>query len=402
MQLGVILQLPRGLQLLLDALASNIRRWMSKVAPDSADGIPIKHQRRYLKHERDVERCDADIRALSRFADAQVVAFRKILKKYKVATFGPRLTTAGTEVLTGHQKWTRSESLGTRFNTHLATDPKSFTHQNYTYLQHRCDELRATLKAASPNFSEPSSPSAEEFSPAITQERRASRITFEPLPPPKMTQPTKYWNEYDYGSDAGSPDDEYAIYINPDADDDGFPGLDHIKTILTLPFETIKAWFSHGDQPERRSLLSEPRDTLNYASTNTEAEDEDLSSVENLPVNGYATMYAFPSVGDQRAARLRERFLGLGSIAAFFTSYLLILITGILISTGKHKLRVEVDAGVAVGVAISLFCACSGLGMMLARRDDVALTYRTLAWLGFMVSCMLNGMLLVLVVSNMP
>lgn len=47
-------------------------------------GVSPKHQRRILKYQTRVEECGQDIRALDRFVDAQVTAFRKILKKYKV------------------------------------------------------------------------------------------------------------------------------------------------------------------------------------------------------------------------------------------------------------------------------------------------------------------------------
>lgn len=50
------------------------------MTPDDA----IKYQRRFAKYERELVRCGGDIQALSRFTNAQVVAFRKILKKYKV------------------------------------------------------------------------------------------------------------------------------------------------------------------------------------------------------------------------------------------------------------------------------------------------------------------------------
>lgn len=53
---------------------------MEEMTTDDA----IKYQRRFAKYERELVRCGGDIQALSRFTNAQVVAFRKILKKYKV------------------------------------------------------------------------------------------------------------------------------------------------------------------------------------------------------------------------------------------------------------------------------------------------------------------------------
>jgi hypothetical protein len=48
--------------------------------------VPLKRQRRFAKYEREALRCGEEINALSRFTSAQVTAFRKIIKKYKVGT----------------------------------------------------------------------------------------------------------------------------------------------------------------------------------------------------------------------------------------------------------------------------------------------------------------------------
>jgi hypothetical protein len=64
-----------------------VRRLIRKSAQQSGDRLPLKQQRRFAKYEREVLRCGEDINALSRFINAQVIAFRKITKKYKVFFF---------------------------------------------------------------------------------------------------------------------------------------------------------------------------------------------------------------------------------------------------------------------------------------------------------------------------
>lgn len=65
-------------------LASQIQRWVTKYSDANDSTISLKRQRRFAKYERELLRCGEEIHGLSRFANAQVVAFRKILKKYKV------------------------------------------------------------------------------------------------------------------------------------------------------------------------------------------------------------------------------------------------------------------------------------------------------------------------------
>ena len=60
-------------------------------------------------------------------------------------------------------------------------------------------------------------------------------------------------------------------------------------------------------------------------------------------------------------------------------------------TTGKHKLRVEVDAGVIVGVVSSLFFATLGFCTML---------HRSLVGVTFAGVCILNGILLIIVVDK--
>ena len=67
-----------------DHLSSSIEKWIVKCPQDPSTGTLLKRQRRFAKYERELFRCGDDIDALNRFADAQIIAFRKIIKKYKV------------------------------------------------------------------------------------------------------------------------------------------------------------------------------------------------------------------------------------------------------------------------------------------------------------------------------
>lgn len=65
-------------------LERSIGRWLVKCTENPAPSEFIKHQRRFIKYDRELMLCADDINALTRFANAQIVAFRKIIKKYKV------------------------------------------------------------------------------------------------------------------------------------------------------------------------------------------------------------------------------------------------------------------------------------------------------------------------------
>ena len=129
-------------------------------------------------------------------------------------------------------------------------------------------------------------------------------------------------------------------------------------------------------------------------------EDDAFASDSDFP-RGYETHYAaLPSINDQRIVRYRETMLIRGTIGCFAAALMLLGVASILISTGKHKLRVEVDAGVIMGVVASLGFACAALGMSMARRGNVSMASTAAVWASFPIVCALNGAVLVLVMGN--
>lgn len=370
-----------------DALSRTIDRWIGKCSEEPTTSQILKRQRKVAKYERELFRIGDEVQALSRFANAQVVAFRKIVKKYK--------------------KWTGSTTLGSRFSEDVLSNPKSFTRRDFAPLQRQHDEILQTLREAIPQLSEPSSPSSDEYRPSSS----ATVTQFEPLPPPSKDtsstqyQPTsqvKYWNEYDDGSEAGGPEDDYAIYIDPE-ESSIFPGFGYVQGVLSLPFEKVKHWFHLNRAPEREPLLADrPGTTHGYFSTSADSDEEGYASSSDFPSHGFVGHYAFPSIGEQKVQRYRENVLFWVTVGCYAASFALLAISSVLISTGRHKLRVEVDAAVTVGVAFSLLSACSALGATLYRRDPLTMSYRVMVGSTFIASCLLNGMLLVLVVGNAP
>ena len=222
---------------------------------------------------------------------------------------------------------------------------------------------------------------------------------------PSYSSQVKYWNEYDDGSEAGGPEDDYAIYVDPE-ESSTFPGLGYVEAVLSLPFEKAKQWFRSRRKldREREPLLPAAQPpTQSYLSTTVvDSDSDDYASSSDFPAHGYTALYAFPSIADQKVLRYRENVLFWATIGCYAASFALLAISSVLISAGRHKLRVEVDAAVTVGVAFSLLCACAALGMSLYRRDPLSIFYRVLVWATFVAACLLNGMLLVLVVDNAP
>jgi hypothetical protein len=392
-------------------LSSQVQTLILRCTATSPDRISQRKQRRFLKYEQALSQCGADIHALERFVNAQVVAFRKILKKYR--------------------KWTGSAALGIRFKDVVLSHSKSFTKRDFSQLQTQYEELQATLRAASPVDLQDVQPSSEINSPRRHSEQLSPVTVVNVSTEQGPGHATGgYWNEYDHGSDAGELDqgEGYVIYINPD-DKSGFFGMAALVSATTSSMAKMRSWFkarrpagdsrrdallpthssSYGTVPQSSYFTSPPGGAL----TDTEAEDESdavspvdrrgsygYASSEEFPV-GYEAHYAsLPSIDDQRMKRYREKVLFWGTVGCYTASIVLLGVAAVLISTGRHRLRVEVDAGVTLGVVASLGCACAALGMNFAREDTMSWINRLTVWLTFALVCVLNGMLLVLVMGN--
>jgi hypothetical protein len=226
-----------------------------------------------------------------------------------------------------------------------------------------------------------------------------------------QSQQHQYWNEYDNGSEAGDANEPYTIYIDPDADSN-FPGAKSITYVISrlnettkLPFEKIRSWLSpHTTPQERRPLLSNRPSGYFSARPNSAVDteigsDDDISSNEFPP--GYEAHYAtFPSVSDQKLTQNRERLLFRGTLASFFAAFLLLFVAALLVVTGRHRLRVEVDAGLIIGVVASLFFATLGFTTMLCRWARLGVLHITCVTASFLTVCVLSGFLLVFVMGN--
>ena len=299
------------------------------------------------------------------------------------------------------------------------SDPKSFTQRDFTQLQEQCSDLLSILRGAIPEGSAsttPTTPSDASATPSRRNSRLAARTRHNvPAPPNAYAQPG-YWNEYDHGSEAGDVDGGYVVYVDPD--ESPLPSL-KLPSWLVKPFGKAKALISGGDG-EDRSLLEDPghpgygaiesassnpprgsrASTNGGHTTDTDGEDDAFASDLEFPP-GYETYHAaLPSVETQMMARSREKALFWSTIGGFSASIVLIGVVTILLLAGRRRLRAEVEAGATVGVIASLTCACAAVGASMVRRVPQGLANSLAVWVTFIVVCLLNGMLLVLIVGN--
>lgn len=287
------------------------------------------------------------------------------------------------------------------------------------------NNLVAYIREHSPIVSETSTPTTRSRGSRTTLSRSpSSRGRVEQIKKKVEQRSQGYWNEYDNPSDEETHADRYVVYVSPGAHDDeewpgqaawtkavGWVGKKTGKPITRIRKLINPNYVEPEPQAERRPLLG---DGLNGTSrfgnpprrldSNTDLEsnanrDENSPSEDGRPdpvddlfnpshyPPGYATHYAkFPSVADQAQRHAfdghRDLLLSHASMGCFLAAYILLFVSGLLLATGRHKLRAEVDAGVLTGGIGAMVFACIGAQCSAWRWENVSTVGRILVILG--------------------
>ncbi|KAJ8057868.1 hypothetical protein OCU04_013052 [Sclerotinia nivalis] len=367
----------------LQYLSNIVLRLLARCAESNRGQMTRKRMNKFSKYTTQIESCGDDLAKLDRFVEAQRVAFYKLLKKYT--------------------KWTGSRTLKERFESEILGDPKSFTRQDFVRLHSQYNDLITLIRASTPVTSGPSTPSMGSIreslnrAPTHTQQRS----------PPRQT----YWNEYDNGSDVDQ-DEPYYIYADPDAGMT-FPGAEVVASALRRTkqgMEKVKDWFTPHRSPrnhEREPLLGDRdegyfrRSPSGTASGSvTDVDEEAYASSADFP-RGYVAHYAtFPSVADQRLSRFQEQTLFFTMIACFFFSAFSEAASTLLLATGRHKLRTEVDLGALMGALLGFCLAAGGLICMACRNEKLGWIHRGAVLITTAVLLIGSIILLIMVIGN--
>lgn len=258
---------------------------------------------------------------------------------------------------------------------------------------------------------EPSSP--ESTKPAFGQAKSPKRKKRVRLPSPSQPEMVhRYWNEFDDGSEYGE-DSSYAIYINPD-EPSNLPGTEAISNFLSALYSRLSSsgsrilsWLPSPHRwstgREREPLIADRR-TGRYLEDSSDSDGNtrvtDKSHPRNSAIRAGSPLRSSSTLHQRNVRNSRETFIFRAYIAAFILSYIVLALSTILQSTGRHKASIEVDTGVILGVVVALFCGIGGVGLMVSRQDTLSRLHRAAVLLAFCVVCAGGGYLLALIGST--
>jgi len=372
----------------INALARTADRLIQNLAAKHSSSQVFRRQRRAAKCERRLLRVGDEIQNLIRFAHAQIVAVRKILRKYK--------------------KWTSSTALGSRFNEDMLRNSKFSTRRDFNTLQKRFDEILQILRDALPSLSEPSSRSSDEQTPGsgttvqkfellqyLLQEHMQVHLRLSRQSRSRIGTNTTMEARWVVRKMRTQSTSTPIRYLSSPGSDTFTPSSAFLSKRLSIGSASTHSSVSLSSTTDliRNTATSPPPPTRMRKATPYPPE---------FPARGFVGHYAFPSISKPNVQLYRENVLFWVTVGCYAISFALLSISSILTWTGRHKLRIEVDSAVTVGVACSLLSACSALGATLCRRDSLTISYQVMVGNIFIACCLLNGTRLVLVVGNAP
>jgi len=228
--------------------------------------------------------------------------------------------------------------------------------------------------------------------PRHSRRKKRARV----LTPQREPLPERYWNEFDDGDSDVTPEDRYAIYVDPDAP--LFPGTEAVSKTFTAMYDSCSkgasraaSWFPVGvkawdkqSSPERAPLLgdqsgdggvecdSSDSDTDEFLTERPQKSKSSRRTVSHG--SGPRSMYRPRQILTPRQQAL-ERTLLLFYSGLIAISYVLLSMSAILLGTGRRKAVIEVDAGVVAGVVAAEACAIGAMVLIMLRKQGLSILH---------------------------
>ena len=211
----------------------------------------------------------------------------------------------------------------------------------------------------------------------------------------KQSLQQRYWNEYDDRSDE-MQEETYAIYVRPNTSK-SFPGAAMISRLWAFIGDKIMPTKqnSGGSLRPSRSHDFEREPLVNSACSS--AEDSEPSDEETVVLPASRSYSTFSARSKRKPDFAKETVLLRSCISAFATSYIMLFIAIILLSTGHRRAIPGVEFSVVVAVCVALIFSVVGLGSMMARQTNVGWIHRTIVLLVFVCAFLVGPTLLVVI-----
>lgn len=211
-------------------------------------------------------------------------------------------------------------------------------------------------------------------------------------------QQSRYYSEYDDPNSELNQDEAYTIYVDPNAEAPGVETMRKIGASVSNAFSYI--WMGSKSRVGERSPL-----LANQSSTEEDhSSGSDSEVTPGIPKHKGLKGHIRPAeryrMRLSRRQRAFERTLQLMYFGLVVLSYVFLLLSAILLTTGRKKEVVEVDVGATVGLVVSLLCVVLSVVLVYARKQKLPRIEVVTLWLADGMVVILGAAVLVGIVQR--
>lgn len=187
----------------------------------------------------------------------------------------------------------------------------------------------------------------------------------------------RYYNEYDDPDSELYQQETYAIYCDPNEE---APGMATLRK-LGSAFASMGDWFAPKKPSKERSTLSSEQTPLLRGNSQTDEENQSSESesdqADPSAVPQHKGLRGHMRPAERYRLRLSRRQRAFETtLIQFYSgllvlSYVFLLMSGILLATGRRKEVVQVDIGATVGVVVAFACMAVSIILVYMRKEKL-------------------------------
>ncbi|KAJ9653260.1 hypothetical protein H2198_007563 [Neophaeococcomyces mojaviensis] len=202
------------------------------------------------------------------------------------------------------------------------------------------------------------------------KKRKRARIDAQ-VESPGHQQSARYYSEYDDPDSDLYQTEAYTIYVDPNEEAPGMATLRKIGAWLSSMFSVTKLKDGHrGTGPNERTPLSSGLDQLSHnEDPSSESDTDETAKPRYKGLHGHVRPAERYRRRLSRRQRAWEKTLVSFYAGLIVLAYVFMLLSAILLATGRRKEVLEVDAGATTGVVVAFVCIFLSLILIFKRRE---------------------------------
>lgn len=180
----------------------------------------------------------------------------------------------------------------------------------------------------------------------------------------------RYYSEYDDPDSEFYQPEAYTIFVDPNEEAPGMATVRKIGSAISGAF----AWVRPGRKTagERTPLLEDHERSTDEDGQSSESDSDERTFPQYKGIPGHIRPAERYKMRLSRRQRHFEKTLILFYSGLLVLSYIFLLMSGILLTTGRKKEVLEVDIGATVGVSVAFVCAFLSCFLVYMRKSKLS------------------------------